>query len=239
MPYPDMLARGVTNVATFTPFELWAGESDTVTSQGTVGATAIIQFQVIARDNNGKIVPWEPSVGSNVGTLYASQNVTFGGNPSANDTVTIGGNVITFVAANPADGQVLIGAGAADTAQNFVTFVSAHDTTLGVEAALTNATTVRLTAIVEGTDGNAITLSKSGTYPALGGSTLAGGTSTTTVADKPIGFAAQAGAVGGPIPFFTGGVPNHKALIWPASVTTLDQRKAAFDGTNITIGSLR
>ena len=55
---------------------------------------------------------------------------------------------------------------------------------------------------------------------------------------KPIGFTAQAAAANGPVAFFTGGVPNHEALVWPQTISTLDQRKAAFDGTNMTIGSI-
>lgn len=118
MPYPDMLARGPTVLGTFTPFELWAGESDLVTSQGTASA-ALAQFQVIARDPaTQKIIAWDGSTG------------------------------------------------------------------------------------------------------------------------KPIGFMAQAAAADGPAAFYTGGVPNHLALLWPPSVDTLAKRKAAFDGSNMTIGSI-
>lgn len=118
MPYPDLLVRGPQNVATYSPFELWAGESDLVTSQGTASA-ALQQFQVIARDPaTQKIIPWDGSTG------------------------------------------------------------------------------------------------------------------------KPIGFMAQAAAANGPAAYFTGGVPNHLALVWPPSVSTLDQRKAAFDGSNIVVGSI-
>jgi len=119
--YPNMLAEGVTLENTFAPFELWAGEADLVTSQGTAGAN-LAQFTVVARNPAGKIVAWAP----------------------------------------------------------------------------------------------------------------AGGDSTA----KAIGFLAQAAVNNGPAVFYTGGVPNHAALIWPAGVTTLDARKAAFDGTNITISAL-
>lgn len=119
--YPNMLAEGVTLENTFAPFELWAGESDLVTSQGTAGAN-LAQFTVIARNPAGKIVAWVPAA----------------------------------------------------------------------------------------TDSTA----------------------------KAIGFLAQAAVNNGPAAYYTGGVPNHAALIWPAGVTTLDARKAAFDGTNITISAL-
>lgn len=115
--YPNLLAGGINNEGTFAPFELWAGESDTVTSQGTAGAN-LAQFLVVMRDTTTKnIVPW-----------------------------------------------------------------------------------------VEG--------------------------------QQAIGFMAQPAVQGGPAAYFTGGVPNHAALVWPAGVTTLAARKAAFDGTNITVSAL-
>ena len=69
------------------------------------------------------------------------------------------------------------------------------------------------------------------------------GSATTLVewdgsAGKAIGFAAQPAVSGGPVPYFVGGSPNHTALIWPSSCDTLEKRKAAFDGTNIQVGSL-
>lgn len=119
--YPNLLAGGITAENSFAPFELWAGEADLVTSQGTAG-TDIPQFTVVARAGGSGgtvnlIVPW------------------------------------------------------------------------------------------------------SGTGPA-------------------VGFLAQPAVAQGPAVYYTGGVPNHKALLWPAGVDTLDKRKAAFDGTNITISAL-
>lgn len=119
--YPNMLAQGVNLVNTFAPFELWAGESDLVTSQGTAGAN-LAQFLVIARNPAGKIVQVAPAA----------------------------------------------------------------------------------------TDSTA----------------------------KAIGFMAQAAVNNGPAVYYTGGVPNHAVLIWPAGVTTLDARKALFDGSNMTISAL-
>lgn len=118
--YPNLLAGGLTDEGDFVPFELFAGESDIVTSQGTAGATALEQFRVVARDTDGTLIPWD-------------------------NTVT----------AKPA---------------------------IGITA-------------------------------------------------QPI----PAGTTG---PIFVGGVFNHAALIWPAAVTTLPARKAAFDRTDILIGAI-
>jgi hypothetical protein len=120
--YPNLLAGGINNENAFAPFELWAGESDLVTSQGTAGAN-LAQFTVVARGaTGGQIVAWAPAA----------------------------------------------------------------------------------------TDSSKIA----------------------------IGFLAQPAVLNGPAVYYTGGVPNHKALIWPVGVDTLDARKAAFDGTNITISAL-
>lgn len=58
----------------------------------------------------------------------------FSGQPSAADTVTINGNVITFVAAGAAGAQVNIGADATATAQALKTYVNANTVTLGATA---------------------------------------------------------------------------------------------------------
>lgn len=54
------------------------------------------------------------------------------------------------------------------------------------------------------------------------------------IAAQPID--ATGGDVSGPI--FQGGYFNHAALVWHASLTTLAQRKAAFEGTEIHVGQL-
>lgn len=59
MPYPSLLAGGIINEGDFVPFELYAGESDIVTSQGTAGATALEQFRVVARAGDGTLIPWD------------------------------------------------------------------------------------------------------------------------------------------------------------------------------------
>jgi hypothetical protein len=58
--YPNLLAGGIVAESTFAPFELWAGEADLVTSQGTAGAN-LAQFTVVARAaTGGKIVALVP-----------------------------------------------------------------------------------------------------------------------------------------------------------------------------------
>lgn len=53
-----------------------------------------------------------------------------------------------------------------------------------------------------------------------------------------VGIALFAGAVGQSVPYYVGGVFNPDALVWPAAVTTLAAKKAAFMRTNIQISTL-
>ncbi len=120
--YPRMLAAGVTDEGDFTPYELFAGEADIVTSQGTAGVTALEQFRVAAHAADGTLIPW--------------------------------------------DGQTYSGQG------------------------------------------------------------------------KPVCVTAQPIPAGITGPVFVGGFFNHAALVWPNNITTVPQRKMAFDGSNIFIGTI-
>lgn len=112
----------------------------------------------------------------------ASGTITFSGVPANNDTVTIGGTVVTFVTGTPTGNQVLIGGTAAQTAANLQTFLQAsadvniakckYSTTLAV-------TTVTYASV--GTAGNAFTLAKTSTNITVSGATLTGGVNASTI----------------------------------------------------------
>lgn len=109
--------------------------------------------------------------------VHANGTVTFAANPTAADTITINGQVITFVAGAPVGHQIQIGATALVTAQAFAEEINAFPHLYKVAA--TGATAaITLTAIASGTGGNAITMAKSGTNPTLSGATLASGTAS-------------------------------------------------------------
>jgi len=142
------------------------------------------------------------SASSGAGTA-ASGTITLTGNPAANDTVTVGGTLITFVSANPVGSQVLLGSTAAQTAANLQAFLQAsadvniskcrYSTTLGV---------VTATYASVGTAGNAFTLAKSSTNITLSAATLTGGVnaSSMTYATSPAAgtdISAQLGLVTG------------------------------------------
>lgn len=229
--YPDMLAAGITPEDGYTPFQLFAGEKQPVSDQITTGASALVQFQTYAKDRNGFAIPFNPDAGRATGTI------TFAAQPTAADTLTIAGVVITFVSAiTDATSQVLIGASTTLTAANLRTFVNAHSATLGVTAQAAANTVVTVEAVADDEEGNAVTLAKSGTNPTLSGATLTGGGEQS--AGDLAGITAQPIAANSNGPSFVEGIFNHEALVWPASLTTLAQRKLATQGTGIEVRRL-
>ncbi|VVD29160.1 DUF3383 domain-containing protein [Paraburkholderia dioscoreae] len=140
-----------------------------IASYGTVVWNASAQRFEVTSKSNGP--------GAN-----ASGAITLSGNAAANDTVTVNGTVVTFVVANPADGQVLIGANAAATAANLQAFLAAStDANLTACSYTAASKVVTVAAIAPGIAGNAITLAKSGANIAVSGATLSGGAAPSSV----------------------------------------------------------
>lgn len=122
---------------------------------------------VLVRDNTG---------------VKASGTLTFGGQPTADDTLTINSVVITFKASGATGNQVNLGGSATLTAQAVKAFINDHQDELQVVA--TGASTViTLTAVTAGTWGNSVGLARSGTYPSLSASALASGTNGGIIPD--------------------------------------------------------
>jgi len=238
--YPNLLASGVNDLGRFDQFDLYAGESEIVTDQGqTADGVAILQFQVLMRDADGRLIPWTAGGGN-----YATGSYVVGGQPTAADTITVNGVVLTFVAAlTGAADEVLIGATTAETAANIADVINADPERFNV-AATVSGTTVTLTAEDEGTAGNSITIAEGVTSASftVSGATLSGANATGDIpSGNAVAIAAQPVAAATPgawLPVFTGGVFNHEALVWPAAILTLDERKRAFDGTNIGVRQL-
>lgn len=114
------------------------------------------------------------------GSEPATGTITFANAaPVAGDSVTIGGNKITFVAAGdvPVGMEVRTGATIGASATNLADFIIQNSAALGVTASA-NAAVTTITAILPGADGNAITLAKVAATPAnitVSGANLAGG----------------------------------------------------------------
>lgn len=103
-------------------------------------------------------------------------NAAFSGQPTANDTLTIQGTAITFVASGATGNQVNIGGSLAVTLGSLLTFLNASvDTQLVKMTYSVVASTLYMVSVLTGTTGNAYTLAKSSTAITLSASTLAGG----------------------------------------------------------------
>lgn len=121
------------------------------------------------------------------GSGYGTGTITFStAVPADGDKVTINGQDITFVDADPSGMEVLIAATIGEQATALANFINDMSSALGVTASVA-AAVVTLTAIAPGAAGNAITLAKTAATPAnisVSGATLTGGTDATeTVAD--------------------------------------------------------
>lgn len=122
------------------------------------------------------------------GPTPATGTATFSANPSATDTLTVGGTVITFVASGAVGNQVNIAATLGNTVANLMTFLLASvdanliKFTYAINAAQTvitfSANQVISTGAFAGSAGNALTLVKVSSAITLSGATLTGGVGT-------------------------------------------------------------
>lgn len=165
----------------------WLGDAAAITVGSAIGVTEVhlakrgtaIQLGTSDDVPQGTGDVDNVVVSSATGGTPASGSLNFTGQPSADDTVTLNGSVITFKASGAVGAQVNIGGSPTLTAQALKTYINAHSA-LGVTAA-GDATILTLTAIAQGTTGNAYTLAKSGTYPAVSAGTLTGGLASGTI----------------------------------------------------------
>lgn len=147
------------------------GVASVITTALSSGATCVwngFDFQIIS--------------GTTGAGAYASGTGTLTSNPTANDTLTVNGLAITFVASGPTGSQVLIGGTNLVTLANLLAFLVASvnaDVTPASYSTLGNVLTVTYKTI--GTGGNSFTLAKSSTAITLSGSTLANGTQPSSV----------------------------------------------------------
>jgi hypothetical protein len=173
--YPALLAKGVDIAGRFDQFDLLAGEDDIVTGQAQVAdGVAIKQFQLLTYDDDGKLIPWAAT------SEHSTAELTFTGQPTDQDTVTINGVAITFETAptDAADVQIStvddVGTVAnlvalingtpdgTNSSTLFPTYGTAPLAGTGVTATVdTTGLIVTLHAIVEGSAGNAITVAES------------------------------------------------------------------------------
>jgi len=229
--YANLRAHGVDSAGDVAPvFELFAGDTPKVaTDQGQMAdGVAASQFQVLMHDAEGKLVPLL-TAGD-----YATGGYVVGGAPTAADTITVNGHVITFIATGTPDiDEVLIGT-TTETAQRIRDVINS-DPELYASTASGTGTTVTLTAIAEGTAGNSIATLEGVTSASftVAAATLLG---ANAAEDVPSGDATAvacqavvAATPGAFVPVYVAGCFNHEALLWPAGLATLRTRKLAFE----------
>jgi hypothetical protein len=119
----------------------------------------------------------------------AQGNFSFGANPADGSTITINGTVVTFVAATPSAGQVLIADTAAHTIVALLAVVQASaDAQLVKFSYSIDATHLYLVSVVPGTAANAYTLaaesSPADSHATRSAATMLGGLTDTLWATR-------------------------------------------------------
>lgn len=158
------------------------------------GAASIIQAALISEGVTSAVVVWDAinevfrvqsgTTGSAstigfAGPPDATGSATFSVNPTAADTLVIGGTTITFVSTTPTSNQVQIGASLPVTLASLLTLLnSSSDVNLVKFHYTVVGSVLYFTAVVTGAAGNALTLSKVATAITLSGATLSGGSGT-------------------------------------------------------------
>lgn len=118
----------------------------------------------------------------NLSTVKATGTVTFAGQPTAADTITLNGVVFTARASGAGANEYNIGGTLAATVENLYNAVLAS-VSAGVKVASYdfNATQLEITYATAGTIGNAYTLAESGSNTSVSASTLTGGVDNVTI----------------------------------------------------------
>lgn len=114
--------------------------------------------------------------------IQASGNISFTGNPSPGDTVTVNGVSIEFVSSSPSGNEVLIGGTDQITAANLNTFLINSNSPNILEGQYSiSGLVISVSYYQVGVAGNSFTLAKSSSALTVSGATLSGGTNPSSV----------------------------------------------------------
>lgn len=119
-----------------------------------------------------------------LGPIPATNTATFSVNPTANDTLTVNGSAITFVASGATGLQVNVGSSLAVTLASLMSLLNTSADTQLVKFTYSlfgSVLTITANQTNAGTAGNSFTLAKTSTAITVGGATFSGGTGTWQV----------------------------------------------------------
>lgn len=140
---------------------------------------------IVAAHNNNAGALTDVTANTTIADLRATGTVTAAAAGTAGDTVTVAGLVYTLVAADavvaPQDkSKVKVGATAAELATNLLAAVQAREASRSSTqvSATRSGAVLTITAIADGTAGNALTLVEVGNSFTISGATLAGGSAS-------------------------------------------------------------
>lgn len=175
---------------TYTPDQLIAGNLKLVSESVTITGSAVLQRgSVLGQVALGTVT-------ASYGKTFATGSITVAALPSAGDTVTIQGTVVTFVAANPVGNQVVIGTTIAATAQNLAAFlIGSADANLIKMTYSVSGAVVTATSAAAGVIAYTLATSNAVAFT-VSGATLTGGTANTgnaTVGTMSAGAAIKPG----------------------------------------------
>lgn len=117
------------------------------------------------------------SIIGKIAGVQAIGNITFTGQPTTGQTLTIGGTAVTFVTSGPTGLQVAIGGTQALSVAALLTFLQASADPNLAKCSYTaqGANEILISSVLDGQVGNAITLATTITNTTVSGATLAGG----------------------------------------------------------------
>lgn len=165
------------------------GKVPQVTPQAGIGGAELPQLGALARYTQAAIGQDGKPVKAVAGAK-ASGTITIAtiGDVNATETVTVGEAILTFVASDPAAGEVLIGT-AGETRDNLLAALQGVAAAEGVEVEASSTAAIKVTALAAGVAGNAVALATTSTGVTVSGAVLAGGV------DQVLGTVAPAGAI--------------------------------------------
>jgi hypothetical protein len=136
----------------------------TLTSTGALdGDTLVVSGTTYEYRTNGTLTPGRTKIDINAGSVAAAGTLTVAVQPTAGDTITIGGVGYLFISngATPVAGQIRVGTNLSTAQANIVAAINgsdgvnaAHQTVVSEAAFSANASVI--TALIKGTGGNSI-----------------------------------------------------------------------------------